>query len=179
MEHSMKLSLIVAAARNGVIGRDNQMPWHLPEDLKYFKRVTMGKPVVMGRKTYESIGRPLPGRLNIVVSRQQGWLPSDELGQKSVLVVTNLEAGILAAKESAAAAGADEVMVIGGAQIYTACTDLVDRVYLTEVAAELEGDAFFSLEFVRDWSEVSRECYSACEKNPYDYSFVVLERVKS
>lgn len=174
----MKLSLIVAAAKNGVIGRDNQMPWHLPEDLKYFKRVTMGKPVVMGRKTYESIGRPLPGRLNIVVSRQQGWLPADELGQKAVLVVTELDAGIAAAKEAARASSVDEVMVIGGAQIYTACADIADRVYLTEVAAELDGDAFFSLELVRDWQEQSRECYPACEKNPYDYSFVVLDRVK-
>lgn len=175
----MKVSLIVAAAKNGVIGRDNQMPWHLPEDLKYFKRVTMGKPVVMGRKTYESIGRPLPGRLNIVVSRQQDWLPADELGRKSVFVVTDLDAGILAAKEAASTSGVDEVMVIGGAQIYTACAGIADRVYLTEVAAELEGDAFFSLELVNDWSEKTRECYFACEKNPYDYSFVVLDRVKS
>lgn len=174
----MKVSLIVAAAKNGVIGQDNQMPWHLPEDLKYFKRVTMGKPVVMGRKTYESIGRPLPGRLNIVVSRQPGWLPEDEFGRESVRVVADINSGIAAAKEVAKSSSLDEVMVIGGAQIYAACTDVVDRVYLTEVNAELEGDAFFSLESVRSWSEKSRVTYSACEKNPYDYSFVVLERVK-
>lgn len=175
----MKISLIVAATRNGVIGLNNQMPWHLPEDLKYFRRVTMGKPVVMGRKTYESIGRPLPGRLNIVVSRQQDWQPADDAGRQSVVVAADLDAAILAAKQAVSASADGEVMVIGGAQIYAACADIVDRVYLTEIAAELDGDAFFSLQLVQGWKEVSRECFKACEKNPYDYSFVVLDRVES
>lgn len=174
----MQIALIVAAARNGVIGKDNQMPWHLPEDLKYFKRVTMGKPVIMGRKTYQSIGRPLPGRLNVVVTRQQNWLPADESGRQCVVVVSSVEAALAAAKVSIAETGAEEVMIIGGAQIYTACADMVDRVYLTEVAAEIEGDAYFSLALVRDWREVARESFKACDKNSYDYSFVVFDRAE-
>lgn len=174
----MRIALIVAAARNGVIGRDNKMPWHLPEDLKYFKRVTMGKPVVMGRKTYESIGRPLPGRLNIVVSRQQGWQPADELGRETVQTVTSLASAFALAEEGIASSALDEVMVIGGAQIYEACADLADRLYLTEIDAEVQGDAYFSLDFAKRWSEKAREKFYACEKNPFDYSFVVFERVK-
>ena len=174
----MRISLIVAAAQNGVIGKGNKMPWHLPEDLQYFKRVTMGKPVIMGRKTYESIGRPLPGRLNIVITRQLDWLPADKAGKESLVVATSLESALATAKDYAVSSGADEIMVIGGAQIYAACADRVDRVYLTEIAAQIEGDAYVSLEWVQGWSELSRECFSACEKNPHDYSFVVFERVR-
>ena len=174
----MRIALIVAAAQNGVIGKGNKMPWHLPEDLKYFKRVTMGKPVIMGRKTYESIGRPLPGRLNIVITRQLDWLPADKAGKESLVVVTSLESALAKAKDYALSHGADEVMVIGGAQIYAACADRVDRVYLTEIAAEIEGDAYFSLALVRRWRELTRETFAACEKNPYGYSFVVFDRVQ-
>lgn len=173
----MRIAMIVAAAQNGVIGKDNQMPWHLPEDLKYFKRVTMTKPVVMGRKTYESIGRPLPGRQNIVVTRQQGWRPEDDSGREQVLVCADLDAALVAAKESAQASEVDEVMVIGGAQIYAACSDLADRLYLTEVKAEPQGDAYFSQDTTRGWVEVERQEHLACEKNPYNYAFVVLDRV--
>lgn len=136
----MKLAIIVAAAKNGVIGINNRLPWHLPQDLKYFKSVTMGKPVIMGRKTYESIGRPLPGRVNIVITRNESWNASAD-----VVVVHTLEAAIGAAKKQASAhAGLDEAIVIGGAQIYKEALSLVDKVYLTEVDLEPEGDAFFA-----------------------------------
>lgn len=141
----MKLAIIVAAAKNGVIGIENRLPWHLPQDLKYFKSVTMGKPVIMGRKTYESIGRPLPGRMNIVVTRDKSWNASSDL-----VVVHSLDDAlkVAACNES----GAEEAMVIGGAQIYREALPLVDRVYLTEVGIEPEGDAFFSLPDMRIWS---------------------------
>ncbi len=137
----MKLAIIVAAAKNGVIGIKNRLPWHLPQDLKYFKSVTMGKPVIMGRKTYESIGRPLPGRVNIVVTRDKSWNASVDL-----VVVHNLTAALEAAKRSVTAeSGINEAMIIGGAEIYREALPLVDRIYLTEVNVEPEGDAFFAL----------------------------------
>lgn len=142
----MKLAIIVAAAKNGVIGIENRLPWHLPQDLKYFKSVTMGKPVIMGRKTYESIGRPLPGRLNIVITRDSSWNVS-----ANVMVVHSLDAAIQIA-ETMGPSEVDEVIIIGGAQIYKEALSRVEKIYLTEVDAEPEGDAFFSLPDVRNWS---------------------------
>lgn len=132
----MTVALIVAAARNGVIGRNNELPWRLPEDLKYFKAVTLGKPVIMGRKTHESIGRPLPGRLNIVVSRQA------REGQDSDLRwVTDIEAALeLARREQP---DANEIIIMGGEEIYRQSLPLADRVYLTRIDLEVEGDAHF------------------------------------
>ena len=127
------LALIAARARNGVIGLDNRMPWHLPEDLAYFKRVTLGKPVVMGRKTFESIGRPLPGRLNIVVTRNPGWQAA------GVQVAHSLDAALVLA----AAAVPEEIMLIGGAELYRLALPQADVLYLTEIDAEFAGDAFF------------------------------------
>ncbi|ASJ23610.1 dihydrofolate reductase [Laribacter hongkongensis] len=127
------LALIAARARNGVIGLDNRMPWHLPEDLAYFKRVTLGKPVVMGRKTFESIGRPLPGRLNIVVTRNPGWQAA------GVQVAHSLDAALALA----AAAVPEEIMLIGGAELYRQALPQADVLYLTEIDAEFAGDAFF------------------------------------
>ncbi|MBE5530116.1 dihydrofolate reductase [Laribacter hongkongensis] len=127
------LALIAARARNGVIGLDNRMPWHLPEDLAYFKRVTLGKPVVMGRKTFESIGRPLPGRLNIVVTRNPGWQAA------GVQVAHSLDAALALA----AAAAPEEIMLIGGAELYRQALPQADVLYLTEIDAEFAGDAFF------------------------------------
>ncbi|MCG9065883.1 dihydrofolate reductase [Laribacter hongkongensis] len=127
------LALIAACARNGVIGLDNRMPWHLPEDLAYFKRVTLGKPVVMGRKTFESIGRPLPGRLNIVVTRNPGWQAA------GVQVAHSLDAALALA----AAAVPEEIMLIGGAELYRQALPQADVLYLTEIDAEFAGDAFF------------------------------------
>ena len=165
----MLVSLIVAVAKNGVIGIDNKLPWHLPNDLKYFKQVTMGKPIIMGRKTYESIGRPLPGRTNIVISRQEGY------SAEGCKTASSLQEAVGLAKDIAVTDGADEVVVIGGAQIYIEAMSMADRLYLTEVHAEVEGDAFFPDRTETDWTEVGREDHMAEGPNPYDYSFVVYE----
>jgi dihydrofolate reductase len=170
----VKFSLIVALAENRVIGIDNKLPWYLPNDLKYFKQVTMGKTIVMGRKTYESIGKPLPGRTNIIITRQAGYQPPN--ANDSVKVVDSLQAARELAESVALINGQDEAMIIGGAEIYSQALTLVDRMYLTEVHAEVEGDAFFP-EFERSaWQEVAREDFAAEGPNPHNYSFVVYER---
>lgn len=166
----MKLSLIVAMAENHVIGRNNQLPWYLPEDLKYFKRVTMGKPVIMGRKTFESIGKPLPGRTNIVVTR------NGDYRAEGIKVVNTLEAARDLCDSIAVVDGTEEAMVIGGAQIYAQALSMADRLYLTEVHAEVEGDASFPDFDRNEWQELGRETFQATEPNPYDYSFIVLDR---
>jgi dihydrofolate reductase len=165
------LAVIVAAAENGVIGRDNALPWHLPEDLRYFKRVTMGKPIVMGRKTFESIGRPLPGRTNIVITRQPDYQA------EGVKVVSNLDEALALAENVALIDGASELMVIGGAEIYRAAIPRARRLYLTEVQARIEGDARLPEVDWSRWREISRESWPASEANPYPYSFVVFERI--
>ncbi|MGB0733233.1 MAG: type 3 dihydrofolate reductase [Pontibacterium sp.] len=167
----MRLALIVAQAENRVIGVNNALPWYLPEDLKYFKRVTMAKPIIMGRKTYESIGKPLPGRTNIVVSRSGDFAP------EGVVVVNSLEAAIEQAECLCEIQGIEEAMVIGGAQIYAQALPLAQRLYLTQVHAEVEGDAWFPAFEAEQWQEAGREDFAACEPNPYDYSFIVLDRV--
>lgn len=164
------LSIIVAMANNRAIGKDNQLLWHLPEDLKYFKRVTMGKPIVMGRKTFESIGRPLPGRLNIVVTRQKGWK------HKGVKVVHSIDDAMALADAQALIDGVDEVMMIGGAELYEAALPEAEKLYLTRVDADIDGDAFFPELNEAEWKEVGRESFSASENNPYNYAFCVLER---
>lgn len=166
----MKLALIAALAQNRVVGIDNKLPWHLPEDLKYFKRVTTGKAVVMGRKTYESIGRPLPNRTNIVITRNQDFTAP------GIEVVTSLEAALELAENISLINGVDEVMVIGGAQIYEATLPRADRLYLTHVHADVEGDAYFPNVNMNEWKELGREDYAASETNPYDYSFVVYDK---
>jgi dihydrofolate reductase len=135
----MKLSLIVAAANNNVIGRNNELPWHLPQDLKYFKSVTLGKPVIMGRKTFESIGKPLPGRTNIVITRQSDWQHA------GVLVASNVDDALALAENFRNELGqtADEVMVIGGAEIYRCALPLADKIYLTRIDEDIKGDAWF------------------------------------
>ncbi|QFT56660.1 dihydrofolate reductase [Microbulbifer sp. THAF38] len=165
------IALIAAVARNGAIGRDNELPWRLSGDLQFFKRTTMGKPVVMGRKTFESIGRPLPGRANIVITRNPDWRA------EGVEVVSTLEAGLELADKHAQEAGASELMVIGGAQIYRLSMPLAARLYVTEVDAEVAGDAFFP-EVDDSWVEVARECYPASEKNEYNYALVRYDRFK-
>jgi len=157
------LSLIVAMARNGVIGIENRLPWRLPADLGYFKQVTMGKPIVMGRNTYESIGRPLPGRQNIVVTRQAGY------AAPGCTVVHGLPEALDAAADSA------EVMVIGGAALYAQALALARRLYVTVIDAEFAGDARFPAIDPRLWREVQRRDCMPDEANPYRYSFVVLE----
>ena len=158
------LELVVAAARNGVIGRDNGLPWRLPADLAHFKRVTLGHPILMGRRTWDSIGRPLPGRQNIVLTRD----PSFRAAGASV--VHSL------AEARAVAGDADRLMVIGGAEIYRACLAEADVLHLTEVDAQIEGDARFPEWRREDWQEVSREAHPADERHAYGYSFVTLKR---
>ncbi len=166
----MTLSIIVAAARNGVIGRNNALPWHLPGDLRYFKRVTMGKPIVMGRKTFESIGRPLPGRTNVIISRDP------QFAAEGVKVAGSLDQALALARDIALIDGVEELVVIGGEQIYREALPRTQRLYLTEVHADVEGDARLPDIRRKDWREISRERHRATDSNPYDYSFIVLER---
>lgn len=165
----MKIVLIAAFAQNRVVGINNSLPWHLPEDLKYFKRTTTGKAIIMGRKTYDSIGRPLPNRTNIVISR------NSELKIEGVKVVDSLQAAIDLAKEVNFINGVEEVMVIGGASIYEEALPQADRLYITHVHAEVKGDAYFPEVDFSQWKEISRDDYAASESNPYDYSFVVYD----
>jgi len=159
--------MIAAVASNRVIGNRNQLPWRLPADLQYFKRTTLGKPLLMGRRTFESIGRPLPGRRNIVLSRSAGWEPPG-------VCVVHCPARAI---EVARAEGAGELMVIGGEEVYRLLFERAQRLYLTEVHAEFEGDALFPRYDPGDWREVSRERHGRSQDNPWDHSFVVLERV--
>lgn len=166
----MMLSLIVARAANGCIGRDNKLPWYLPNDLKYFKRVTLGKPIIMGRKTWESLKGPLPGRTNIVITRQANYVAD---GAK---VVTSLDDAIRMAENVALIDGVDEAVVIGGAEIYAQSLEKVSRLYVTEVHADVDGDAFFPTYAQESWQESGREDFAAEPPNQYDYSFVVYDR---
>ncbi|MBU2864236.1 dihydrofolate reductase [Reinekea forsetii] len=166
----MKISLIWAMSENNVIGRDNKLPWHLPNDLKYFKRLTTGKPVIMGRKTYESIGRPLPNRTNIVITRDQGYQVD------GVKVVNTLEAAIELAEANCLINAQDEVIVMGGAEIYKLALPSADRLYVTLVHAQVEGDAYFPDIDLTQYKEVTREFFEKDGPNPYDYSFCVFEK---
>lgn len=161
----MKISIIVAMDSNGVIGKDNELPWHLPADLQHFKKTTMGKPILMGRKTWESIGRPLPGRTNIVITRDSDYQAD------GCIVVSSIDAAMAAAGEQ------DEVMVIGGAEFYRQVLPRADTLYLTRIHASFDGDVVFPGLRASDWREVERSDQSADEKNPHDYSFIRLERV--
>ncbi|GKX56237.1 dihydrofolate reductase [Leminorella grimontii] len=161
----MIVSLIAAMAENRTIGADNAMPWHLPADLAWFKQNTLNKPVIMGRKTYESIGRPLPGRKNIVISRQKH---SDE----RVVWVSTLE-------QAFSEAGAvDEVMVIGGGNVYQQALERADRLYLTHIEASLSGDTHFPDYQRYAWKQSFSERHEADEKNGHAYRFEILERAR-
>lgn len=164
------LALIAAVAQNGCIGRDNRLPWHLPEDLRFFKRVTTGKPVVMGRRTFESLGRPLPNRTNIVVTRNPAFI-----APTAVRVAHSLPAALALATAVAAESGSEEILVIGGAQLYAEALPQVTRMYLTEVEAAVAGDAFFPAWDRRDWQEVARERHFHAPAQLH-YSFVIYER---
>lgn len=158
----MKISLVAAMGFNRVIGKDNAMPWRLPADLRHFKEVTMGKPVIMGRKTFESIGRALPGRYNIVVTRDMGYK-----AQGATVVHSSGEA-------LAAAGEVDEVMIIGGQSLYEEFLPRAETLYLTLVEAQVQGDTFFPEYSHADWEELSREAHDADARNPYPFTFVVL-----
>ncbi|RXF03381.1 type 3 dihydrofolate reductase [Pseudoalteromonas phenolica O-BC30] len=157
--------MIAAMANDRIIGDDNQMPWHLPADLQHFKRVTMDKPVVMGRKTFESIGRPLPGRRNIVITRNTSYQA------EGIEVVSSPEAAL------ALLEGTSEVMIIGGGNIYGQFLTLAERLYLTFIDLDVEGDTQFP-DYSKDnnWSEVESESHQPDERNKYGYTFVTLQK---
>ena len=161
----MKLSVIVAMAANRVIGHENRLPWHLPADLQHFKATTLGKPVLMGRKTWESIGRPLPGRTNIVITRDTAYTA------EGCVVAHSLGEAIQAAGE------AEEIMIIGGAELYRQALPQTDRLYLTLVHGDFEGDTRFPEWQQDEWRETARIDHGADDKNPHAYSFITLERI--
>ena len=165
-----KLTLVVAVAKNGVIGRDGDLPWRLSSDLKRFKAATLGKPVLMGRKTWDSLPRkPLPGRQNLILTRDT------DFKAEGAWVYTDLHVMLAAARAMAEAAGAEEACVIGGAQLYNAVLPQADRIILTEVNLEPEGDAHLALDLSR-WREVSREAVTAGPNDDADFVVKVLER---
>ena len=161
----MKISMIAAMAENRVIGIDNSLPWKLPNDMKWFRQHTLGKPIIMGRKTYESFGgRTLPDRLNIIITRDQDYQVDGAVVSHSIDEALN------------AAGNVDEVMIIGGASFYEQMLPRADRLYLTLVHAELEGDAWFPEFNMNDWSEVESIENPADEKNNFPHRFVILDR---
>jgi dihydrofolate reductase len=168
-QSNLKIVLVAAHARNGVIGRDGDMPWRLSSDLRHFKAVTLGTPVIMGRKTYLSIGRPLPGRANIVVSRSG-------FSAEGVETVDSLEAAFELARSHAENAGASQISVIGGGQIYALAIGLADELLLTEVEAEIEGDTVFPAIDSNLWQKVSLSEPVKTEKDSHSVRFVVWRR---
>jgi dihydrofolate reductase len=163
----MTLSLIVAAGTNNVIGKDGKMPWHLPNDLKYFKNTTWAMPVIMGRKTFESMGKPLSGRKNIIITRQRGYHP------EGAVAVQNLKDALFVAKET----DVKEVFVIGGGEIYKMVWEKANRIYLTRVKMEMEGDTYFPAIDPKEWRMVSKKDVDADERNAYPHSFQLWERI--
>ncbi len=162
----MIISLIAAISQNGVIGDHGKIPWHLPADFRHFKEITMGHPVIMGRKTYESIGKPLPGRTNIIVTRQK------EYAAPECKVVRTLEEAL----DTARASDAEEAVVIGGAEINNMAMPYAHKLYLTKVEGDFEGDAFFPEVDSFEWKEVSKEKGITDEKNKYPHTFYVFGR---
>ena len=169
---AVKLCLVVAMAANRVIGRDNALPWRLPEDLRHFKALTLGKPVIMGRRTFESIGRALPGRSNIVLSTAPGFVPP-----AGVIVTPDLPAALGLAREIATRDGVDECMVIGGADIYRQCLPLADRIYLTQIEAEVPGDTWFPDIDPEQWREAERVPARSAADSGLRFFFMTLERL--
>lgn len=158
------LSMIVAHANNRVIGKNNDMPWHLPADLAYFKKTTLGKPIIMGRKTFQSIGRPLPGRKNIVISRDESYQV------EGVEVVNSVEAALALVVDS------EEVMVIGGGAIYQHCLAAAQRLYITHIDADIDGDTYFPDYDLSMWKKVASDIRPSDEKNQYQLDFSVYEK---
>lgn len=160
----MILSMIVALDRKGVIGVDGDLPWQLPDDLRYFKRVTLGKPIIMGRKTFASIGRPLPKRHNIVLTRDL------DFSAENVTITHSPRAALIAA------GNAEEIMIIGGAEIYRLYLPSADRLYLTYIAGDVDGTIYFPKFDTAEWCEVAREVHDADDKHAYAFTWVTLER---
>lgn len=160
----MVVSIVVAMDRQQIIGRDNDLPWRLSDDLKHVKNITMGKPMIMGRKTHESIGKPLPGRENIIITRNKQY------DSEGCTVFNSIDAALEYCSDH------DEIILMGGEEIFRQAFGKVSRIYLTEVHAQVEGDTFFP-DFNRtEWNEIERQDYKADDRNEYDYSFVTLER---
>ncbi|QQZ11102.1 dihydrofolate reductase [Heyndrickxia vini] len=159
------ISFLWAQDEKGVIGRNNQLPWYIPEDLKYFKKTTMGHPIVMGRKTFESIGKPLPGRQNIIITRDENFHVKD------CLVFQSKHQLLKWADQQD-----EEVFITGGAEIFGLLMDTVDRLYVTKIFANIEGDTYFPIIDWSEWELVSSEKGPTNEENPYDYEFQVYER---
>jgi len=160
----MRISIIVAASANNVIGKDGGLPWRLPEDLKRFKQITMGKPMIMGRATWDSIGRPLPGRQNIVLTRQPGFFAEGCDVANSPEVALRMAGDV------------DEIMIIGGGGIYRTFLPITNRIYFTRIDAELDGDTSFPELRDEDWVELSRESYPANADRQFPFDIVVLDR---
>ncbi|MGB3719775.1 MAG: dihydrofolate reductase [Hyphomicrobiaceae bacterium] len=167
---SIEIALVVAAAENGVIGRQGALPWHIPSDLRMFRRITMGKPVIMGRKTFQSIGKPLAGRDNIVVSRDPHFAP------EGVIVTNSLAAAIERARAAAASSGQNEIMVIGGAEVFRKALPLVHRIYLTRVHGNPDGDTFLPELNLAEWCERSREPLPKTDRDEFAATLLILER---
>lgn len=163
----MKISCIVAIAKNNVIGKNNEIPWYLPADLQYFKKITIGHHIIMGRNCYESIGKPLPKRTNIIISRDVFFISSN------CLIARN----IAEALSMAHANGETEVFIIGGGQIYNQTVDLWDSIYLTEVDVLVEGDVYFPKLNMSNWSLISNTEHVKDEKNEFNYSFKIYDRI--
>lgn len=161
------ISAILAMGENRVIGKNNQLPWRLPADLKHFKAITSGHPILMGRKTYQSIGRPLPNRINIIMTRDAHFQAP------GCTVVTSIDEAIVCASNN----NSDEIFIIGGAEIYTQLMPVIDCIYLTVVHQTFDGDAFFPELATDEWKEVERTVHQADAENAYAYSFIRLERV--
>jgi dihydrofolate reductase len=162
----MRLSLIAAVAQNGTLGRDGRVPWHLPVDLRWFKRWTVGHPVLMGRKTFDSVGKPLPARRNVVITRREGFAPP------GVEVARSVEEALQRVS------GCDEIFVVGGAEIYRETLLRADRLILTHIHRDFPGDAFFPPFDATEWRIVSREEHPESESNPLPFTFVVYERAR-
>jgi dihydrofolate reductase len=160
------ISLLVAMDKNQLIGKDNDLPWRLPADLAYFKRVTMGHPIIMGRKTYDSIGRPLPGRENIIVTRDTSYKA------EGCKVIHSIEEIVKMNQQTD-----QELFVIGGAEIFKEILPHSDRLYITEINEEFEGDTYFPAFDKAEWKVISEEQGIKDEKNPYDYTFLVYEKI--
>jgi dihydrofolate reductase len=163
----MIISIIVAVAENGGIGLNNNLLWHLPDDLKRFKKLTMGKPVIMGRKTFESIGKPLPGRVNIVISR------NEEFSSEGIIVVSSFANAL----EAAAETDPDEVFIIGGGAIYKETMGKTDRLYITKVQATPDADTFFEIDYPENWQETARENHPADARHAFAFDFIDYQRV--
>jgi len=165
---TMRLSILVAMARNRVIGQNNTLPWHLPADLKHFKSLTIGHSMIMGRKTYESIGKPLPGRTNIIVTKQSNFQAP------GTTIVNSIEEALEKSKESSCAN--NESFIIGGAELYRQTLKLCHRMYITEIQGDFEGDTFFPEFNQDDWQETTRERHEGNDKAGLAYHFVILDR---